>query len=108
MTSDTRLRVAMVILYTMVVAGAAFGVGYVVFELGDGGGEAGNEITQQNVDQRIDALISATLDRFEGCEPEFTRLFRLVGQALTDQLSGSALERELRIAGAQLLACAVV
>ncbi len=108
MTSDRRLRFAMVVLYTMVVAGAAFGVGYAVFELGDDGGEAGSEITQQNVDERIDVLIAATLDRFEGCEPEFTRLFRLVGQHLADQLSGSALERELRIAGAQLLACAAV
>ena len=108
MTSDRRLRFAMVVLYTMVVAGAAFGVGYVAFELGNDGGEAGNEIAQQNVDQRIDALITATLDRFEGCDPEFTRLFELVSQVLTDQLSGSALERELRIAGAQLLACAAV
>ena len=108
MTRNTRLRFALVILYTVVVAGAAFGVGYAVFEIGDDGGETGNEITQQNIDQRIDALIAATLDRFEGCEPESTRLFRLVGQVLTDQLSGSALERELRIAGAQLLACAAV
>jgi len=108
MTSDTRLRFAMVVLYTTAVAGAAFGVGYVAFELGDDGGEAGNEIAQQNIDQRIDALIAATLDRFEGCDPEFTRLVGLVGQVLTDQLSGSALERELRIAGAQLLACAAV
>jgi hypothetical protein len=108
MTSDTRLRFAMVILYTMVVAGAAFGVGYAVFELGDDGGETGNEITQQNIEQRIDALTAATLDRFEGCEPEFTRLFRLIGQVLADQLSGSALERELRIAGAQLLACGAI
>jgi hypothetical protein len=108
MTSDTRIRFAMVILYTMVVAGAAFGVGYAVFELGDDRGQAGSEIAQQNVDQRIDALTAATLDRFEGCEPEFARLFRLIGQVLTDQLSGSALERELRIAGAQLLACGAV
>ncbi len=108
MTRNTRLRFALVILYTVVVAGAAFGVGYVAFELGNDGGEAGNEIAQQNVDQRIDALIAATLDRFEGCDHEFTRLFGLVGQVLTDQLSGSALERELRIAGAQLLACAAV
>jgi hypothetical protein len=79
-----------------------------VFEIGDDGGETGDEITQQNIDKRIDALISATLDRFEGCEPEFTRLFRLIGQVLTDQLSGSALERELGIAGAQLLACGAV
>ncbi len=79
-----------------------------VFELGDDGGESGSEITQQNVDQRIDVLIAATLDRFEGCEPEFTRLFRLIGQHLADQLSESALERELRVAGAQLLVCGAV
>ncbi len=108
MTRDTRLRSALVILYTVVVAGAAFGAGYAAYEIGDDGGETGDEITGQNIDQRIDALIAATLDRFEGCEPEFTRLFRLIGQHLADQLSGSALERELRIAGAQLLACGAV
>ncbi len=108
MTRDTRLRLALVILYTVDVVAAALGVGYVVFEIGDGGSETGNEITQQNIEQRIDALTAATLDRFEGCEPEFTRLFRLIGQVLTDQLSGSALERELRIAGAQLLACGAI
>ncbi len=108
MTRGTRLRFALVILYTVVVAGAALGAGYAVFEIGDDGGETGNEITRQSIDQRIDALIAATLDRFEGCEPEFTRLFRLIGQHLADQLSGSALERELRVAGAQLLVCGAV
>ena len=45
MTSDRRLRFAMVVLYTMVVAGAAFGVGSFVFELGGHGGGVGNQIT---------------------------------------------------------------
>ena len=63
-------------------------------------------VAQGIQDVRIDELADSLLDRIDRCPNELSRLTRLVGQALIGQISGSDLERELRVLAGQYLACA--
>jgi hypothetical protein len=98
------MRPVLLCLYTAVVAGVAFGIGYLVFEWSENGASE-SEITSRSFGERIEQLTDRTLESFEQCPDQLSRLTKLVGQAVIGQMSGSDFERELRVLGGQFLAC---
>ncbi len=102
MALNVPVKVLLIVVYTAAVAAGAFGLGYAVFDSGDEDGDVSLGIQ----DGRIDELADSLLNRIDRCPNELSRLMRLVGQALIGQLSGSDLERELRVLAGQYLACA--
>ncbi len=101
MALSAPVKVLLVVVYTAAVAAGAFGIGYAVFDSGDEDGG----VAQGIQDGRIDELADSLLERIDRCPNELSRLTRLIGQALIGRLSGSDLERELRVLAGQYLAC---
>ncbi len=102
MALSAPVKVLLIVVYTAAVAAGAIGIGYAVFDSGDEDGD----VAQGIQDGRIDELADSLLDRIDRCPDELSRLTRLVGQALIGHISGSDLERELRVLAGQYLACA--
>ncbi len=102
MALSAPVKVLLIVVYTAAVAAGAFGIGYAVFDSGD----EDEDVAQGIQDGRIDELADSLLDRIDRCPDELSRLTRLVGQALIGHISGSDLERELRVLAGQYLACA--
>ncbi len=100
------IKILLFVLYTAAVAAGALGVGYAVFQWGSDDGGAEGDVAQETLDERIDELTGSVLESFENCPDELSQLMRLVGQALIGRISGSDLERELRVLAGQFLACA--
>lgn len=100
------IKLLLIVVYTAAVAAGALGVGYAVVEWGDEDRGAEDDVDQETLDERIVQLADSLLERIDRCPNELSQLIRLVGQALIGQISGSDLERELRVLGGQYLACA--
>lgn len=107
MTLRVPIWLVLLSLYTAAAAGVAFGVGYVVFERGEND-TSESEIASPSLGERIEGLADSALESFEQCPDQLSRLTTLVGLAVIGQMSGSDLERELRVAGGQLLACVAI
>ncbi len=105
MALSAPVKVLLFVVYTAAVAAGALGIGFAVFEWRDEDGGADRDVAQGIYDGSIDELADSLLDRIDRCPNELSRLVRLVGQALIGLISGSDLERELRVLGGQYLAC---